>query len=506
MSDPVPNSEKLSRFVIVGGGTAGWMTAAFLTRYFSPGQAGGTKVSITLVESAEIGTIGVGEATIPPIRNFNHALGINEAEFIRATQGTFKLGIEFRDWTRHGHAYMHPFGYTGGKINGQSFHPFWIKARQMGRARDFPDYSLNTLAAYAGKFDWPDANPASPKAAMSYAYHFDAGLYAAFLRQVAESRGVERIEATIETVRLNGEDGTVDAVLLRDGRAVTGDFFFDCSGFRALLIGEALKVPYVDWSHCLPANRAVAVPSQKLGAPTPYTRATARPAGWQWRIPLQHRTGNGYVYASDYISDDAAAASLLGSLDAPALSEPRFLKFTAGRRERVWVGNCLAVGLSGGFLEPLESTSIHLIQNSLTRLATLFPTRRKDTLSSAYYNRAMADEVDAIRDFIIFHYHVNGREGEPLWDRLRSMAIPDSLAEKIALFKARGLTSFVGQTIFQEENWISVMLGQGLMPQAWDPLIDKVDEATFLAVLEQIHMDCKKTVAAMPLHEAALRH
>ena len=490
---------KLSRLVIVGGGTAGWMTAAYLTRYFAPRQ-----MSITLIESADIGTIGVGEASIPPIRNFNHMLGIKEADFVHATQGTFKLGIEFVGWREPGHRYMHPFGYTGGKINGQSFHPFWIKAHGQGRTEAFAHYSLNTLAAYAGKFDWPDTNPASPKATMAYAYHFDAGLYAGFLRELAEGRGVHRIEATIADVKLNAEDGAVDAVVLNDGREIAGDFFFDCSGFRALVIGQALNTPFHDWSNLLPANRAVAVPSARTEPLLPYTRATAQSAGWHWRIPLQHRTGNGYVYAGDFIGDDAAAESLLGALDAPATAEPRFLKFTTGRRAAAWVKNCVAIGLSGGFLEPLESTSIHLIQNALTRLGSVFPTRRLDGLSAALYNRMMAAEVENVRDFLVFHYHVNGRTGEPLWDYLRHMAIPDSLREKIALFEERGLTTFPDQTVFQEENWISVMLGQGVVPRTHDPLIDGVDEAGVFAALEQIRRGCAQAVTAMPTHEAAL--
>jgi tryptophan halogenase len=447
----------------------------------------------------------VGEAAIPPIRNFNHMLGIDEAEFIVATQGTFKLGIEFHGWGRPNESYMHPFGYTGGKINGLSFHPFWIKARRAGRAGEWGDYGLNTLAARADRFAWPDPNPASPLSALSYAYHFDAALYAGFLRRIAEARGVERIEATVEAVKQDPRDGTLTGLGLADGREIEGDFFFDCTGFRALLIGETLKVPYMDWSHHLPVNRAVAVPSERMSAPMPYTQAIARPAGWRWRIPLQHRTGNGYVYAADHLADDAAADHLLQNLDGRALAEPRFLRFTSGRRERTWVGNCLAVGLAGGFLEPLESTSIHLIQNALTRFATVFPTRRNDDLSSSHYNRLMTQEVENIRDFLIFHYHVNERVGEPLWDALRYMRVPDSLTEKIELFKARGLTQFPGQTVFQEENWMAVMLGQGLVPQTHDPLIDALPDDALYSTLDAIRRDCLSAVERMPMHDAVLR-
>ncbi|WP_031220566.1 tryptophan halogenase family protein [Asticcacaulis benevestitus] len=496
----MPDHSEIKRLVIVGGGTAGWMTAAFLTRFFSPLQ-----MSITLIESTEIGTVGVGEATIPPIRAFNHSLGINEAEFMRATQATFKLGIEFRGWREPGHTYMHPFGYTGAKINGQSFHPFWIRARQMGQGHAFAEYSLNTLAAYAGKFDWPSADPSSPKSTLAYAYHFDAALYAAYMRRLSETRGVQRLEATITHAKRSAEDGGIDTLCLSDGREVAGDFFFDCSGFRALLIGEAMNVPFEDWSNHLPANRAVAIPSGVSQDILPYTQATAQSAGWHWRIPLQHRTGNGYVYASDFISDEAAAASLLQALDAPPMADPRVLKFTTGHRKAFWVKNCLAIGLSGGFLEPLESTSIHLIQNALTRLSSVFPTRRIDGVSARLYNRVMSEEFETIRDFLIFHYHVNGRQGEPMWDYLRHMSIPSSLAEKIDLFCERGLTSFPNQTVFQEENWMSVMLGQGLVPQTFDPLVGAVPDAGMLAALKQIHQTCLQTLSEMPAHTVALK-
>ncbi|TWB45994.1 tryptophan halogenase family protein [Nitrospirillum pindoramense] len=460
------SASTVTRLVIVGGGTAGWMSAAFLSSLFPARQ-----LSLTVVESAEIGTIGVGEATIPPIQVFNKAAGIDEAAFLRATEGTYKLGIEFVDWLRPGHRYMHPFGQPGQAINGASFHAWWLRLRAAGYPHPLSDFWMSEVLARKNRFDFPSSDPRTPKSNLAYAYHFDAGLYAQFLRRIAESRGVRRIEATVANVALDGADGTVSHLDLADGRRVEGDFFIDCTGFRALLIGQALGQGYEDWSHYLPANRAVAVPSQRVAAPVPYTSATARTAGWQWRINLRHRTGNGYVYVSDLISDDEAAATLLANLDAPALDDPRFLRFTTGRR-RSRHKNVLAVGLSSGFLEPLESTSIHFIQHALIKFAATFPLAKDDPVSAGIFNRIMAEELEQVRDFLVFHYHANDRVGEPLWDRARAMPLPDSLVEKMALFRARGFAIFPSQTLFQEPNWLAVMLGQGLEPQSYDPLTD----------------------------------
>ncbi|WP_044558418.1 tryptophan halogenase family protein [Azospirillum sp. B4] len=461
------SASTITRLVIVGGGTAGWMAAAFLSSLFPARQ-----LTLTVVESAEIGIVGVGEATIPPIQVFNKAVGIDEAEFLRATEGTYKLGIEFVDWLRPGHRYMHPFGQPGQPINGASFHAWWLRLKAEGYPHPLSDFWLSEVLARKNRFDFPSSDPRTPKSTLSYAYHFDAGLYGQFLRRIAESRGVRRIEATVGAVALDGTDGTVSHLDLTDGRRVEGDFFIDCTGFRGLLIGDALGREYEDWSHYLPANRAVAVPSERVAPPVPYTTATARTAGWQWRINLRHRTGNGYVYVDDLISDDEAAGTLLANLDGAPLADPRFLRFTTGRRRQARHKNVLAVGLSSGFLEPLESTSIHFIQHALMKFAATFPLAKDDPVSTGIYNRIMAEELEQVRDFLIFHYHANDRVGEPLWDRVRTMPIPDSLAEKMALFRARGFAIFPNQTLFQEPNWLAVLLGQGVEPRGYDPLTD----------------------------------
>lgn len=489
----------IRHLVIVGGGTAGWMAAAFLSNLF-PAH----RLRLTLVESAEIGTVGVGEATIPPIQFFNRAVGIDEAEFLKATEGTFKLGIEFVDWTRPGHRYMHPFGQPGQSILGVSFHAWWLRLRAAGYTAPLSDFWLSEVLAYQNRFDVPASDPRNPKSSLSYAYHFDAGLYARYLRTIAEPRGVERVEATVADVGINPQDGTIRHLTLADGRVIEGDYFIDCTGFRALLIGQALGRDYEDWSHYLPANRAVAVPSARVADPVPYTRATARPAGWQWRINLRHRTGNGYVYVSDHLDDAQAADTLLANLDGPALADPRFLRFTTGRRRQSRYKNVLAVGLSSGFLEPLESTSIHFIQHALIKFAATFPMGKDDTLSASLYNRIIGEELEQVRDFLIFHYHANGRVGEPLWDRMRTMAVPDSLVEKMDLFRTRGFAIFPNQTLFQEPNWIAVMLGQGLDPQGFDPLTEGADLAEVRKGFETTQAIIARTAAAAPTHEAYL--
>ena len=498
------NPGKISHLVIAGGGTAGWMSAAFFSKLFAPHQ-----MRITLVESAEIGTIGVGEATIPPITFFNQIVGVDEAQMLSATQGSFKLGIEFVGWREPEHRYIHPFGFYGAPINGVSFHAYWLRARKLGYRPDISEFSLSALAAKAGRFDWRADDSRDPRSAMAHAYHFDASLYAKLLRGVAESRGVQRLERTIRNVDLDPLDGTIRSLLLDDGQTLEGDFFIDCSGFRALLIEGALGVGYDDWSALLPANRAVAVPSARFEDPVPYTRATARPAGWQWRIPLQHRTGNGYVYSSEHISDDAAADDLLANLarehpDNALVGDPRFIKFRTGRRQQSRFKNCAAIGLSSGFLEPLESTSIHLIQHGLIKLAATFPQGRNDPAAAGLYNRIMTDEMEQIRDFLVYHYHVNGRVGEPLWDQVRHMPVPDSLQEKIELFRTRGLTIFPSQSIFQEPNWLAIMMGQGQEPEGYDPLADLMDERTLYNTLEHMRAVCRQVVGQMPPHVGVL--
>ncbi|MDE1923849.1 MAG: tryptophan 7-halogenase [Gammaproteobacteria bacterium] len=456
----------IRRIVIVGGGSAGWMTAAAL------GNALQRDCRITLVESDEIGTVGVGEATIPPIRVFNQTLGLDENEFLRRTRGTFKLGIQFVDWARQGHRYFHPFGSFGRPYELLQLHQYWSRAFRAGRAAPLDEYSMAWVAAQAGRFAPPIPDPRSVLSTYEYAYHFDATLYARFLREYAEARGVRREQGRIVDVGRNGESGFIESVRLQDGRTIEGELFVDCSGFRALLIGATLGVPYEDWTHWLPCDRAVAVPSAVVKPFTPYTRSTARAAGWQWRIPLQHRVGNGYVYCSDLIDDEAAARTLLENLDGPALGEPRFLSFKAGRRARFWEKNVVAIGLSNGFLEPLESTSLHLIQTGIAKLLAFFPDRGFDPLVTQEYNRVAAQEIERIRDFLILHYHLGGRADSELWRRSASMPIPESLRDKIEHFRRYGRLVAREADLFGPASWLAVHIGQFNFPVREDPLLD----------------------------------
>jgi tryptophan halogenase len=496
----VTAEDGISDIVIVGGGTAGWMAAAALARFLERGWR------IRLIESEDIGTVGVGEATIPAIRLFNSALGLDEDDFLRATQGSFKLGIEFEGWLRDGHSYMHSFGPVGRELGLLPFHQYWLRAAAAGIARPLGAYSLNNAAALAGRFDRIRPRPGSPVPDVPYAFHFDASLYAAYLRRYAEARGVERIEGRIVGTRLAPESGHVEAVNLDGGAPVAGDLFIDCSGFRGLLIEQALGAGYDDWSHWLPCDRAIAVPSAPAAPLTPFTRSTARSAGWQWRIPLQHRTGNGYVYCSRYVSDDEAAAELMANVDGEPLAEPRPLRFTAGRRKRFWIGNCVALGLASGFMEPLESTSIHLVQSAIMRLLAFLPQARFAAADIAEYNRQTALEHERIRDFIILHYKANERSGA-FWRACRDMAVPDGLQHKIDLFRAGGRIFRYDDELFTEAGWVQVMLGQGVMPEAHHPLADQLSDADlagFLAAVEQV---VQRTAAEMPPHaEFIARH
>jgi len=481
------------RIVIVGGGTAGWMAAAALAHALK-GQG-----QIQLVESAEIGTVGVGEATIPPIQFFNTLLGIDERDFIRKTQATFKLGIQFKDWTRLGHTYFHPFGPHGADIDAVSFHNYWLKLRALGEGGDIDDYSLSTIAAGMGKYLRPMREMKGPT--LAYAFHFDASLYALYLRAYAEQRGVRRIEGKIVDVKLNGENGFIDAVVLEGDRRVEGDFFIDCSGFRGLLIGQALGVGYQDWSRWLPCDRALAVPCESVADITPYTRSTAREAGWQWRIPLQHRIGNGYVYSSGFISDDDARTTLLANLDGKALADPRPLRFTTGRRDKFWHKNCVALGLASGFLEPLESTSIHLVQSGIFRLLALMPVSDLDQATVDEYNRLSITEYEQVRDFIILHYKAVERDDSELWNYCRNMSIPDELAHKIELFRRRGRIARYDGQLFIEPSWIAVFLGQNIQPERYDPLADVLDIDEVRARLARIRQTMRETALAMPSHK-----
>ncbi len=479
--------------VIVGGGTAGWMAAAMLARFLESGW------TIRLVESDAIGTVGVGEATIPQIRLFNAALGIDEADFLRATQGTIKLGIEFAGWTTPGARYMHGFGAIGRPLGLIGFHHYWLRAHASGMALPFGDYAPNVTAAYAGRHA-----PARGTAPLPYAYHFDAGLYARYLRTLAEARGVVRTEGRIAKVDSDATTGDIAAVTLDDQSRVTGDIFIDCSGFRALLLGETLGIGFEDWSHWLPCNRAVAVPCGRVADPVPYTRATARAAGWQWRIPLQHRTGNGLVYASAFLSDDEAAATLLANLDGPALADPKPLRFKAGKRRAFWSHNCIAIGLASGFLEPLESTSIHLVQTAIARLLQNLPGPGSNDAARTAYNRQTHREYDRIRDFLILHYHANRRD-EPMWQATRAMALPDALAEKLVLWRERAQVSRDDEELFTEAGWTQVLIGQDVLPDAWHPLADQVASDDLSMFLDTAATMAARVATSLPAHADLLR-
>lgn len=480
--------------VIVGGGTAGWMAAAALSRLRGNGVT-----RVTLVESEEIGTVGVGEATIPTIRQFNALLGLDENDFVAKTQASFKLGIEFDGWTRPGHRYLHPFGSFGFDMEAVKFHQFWLKLQSQGQASSIEDYNLCAVMSHKGKFTRPVADPSSVLSQVTYAFHFDAGLYATYLRRYAEAHGVTRVEGKVAHVPLRATDGFIEAVVLADGRRIDGDLFIDCSGFRGLLIEGALQTGYEDWSHWLPCDRALAVPSANAGPPKPYTRAIARAAGWQWRIPLQHRTGNGYVYCSQDISDQAAADTLLSNLEGQALADPRPLRFVTGRRARMWNRNCVALGLASGFLEPLESTSIHLVQAGISKLLALFPDRGFNPVDIDAYNRLSRMQIEQVRDFIILHYKANDRP-EPFWRRAAAMDIPDSLATKVDLFRSRGRLFRFEDELFSENSWIAVLLGQGIKPDRWDPMADTLDPALVKHNFDRLRTVFARAADAMPSH------
>lgn len=488
--------QRIRSIVIVGGGTAGWMAAASLTRLLRP-----LNVRIELVESEEIGIVGVGEATIPPIIDFLRVLGIDENAMIRATQATFKLGITFQDWTRIGDRYIHPFGQTGFDIDGVPFSACWLKLRQMGRAAPLSDYCLQAVAAERGRFMRPVKAPNSPLADITYALHFDAALFARFLRRYSEARGVVRTEGRVEHVVQRPDDGFVEAITLDDGRRIEGDLFIDCSGFRGLLIEQALHTGYEDWSQWLPCNRAQAVPSERDGPPASHTLATARDAGWQWTIPLQHRTGNGYVYCSDFISDDAARQTLLSNLSGRALADPRLLTFTTGRRKMAWNKNVVALGLASGFLEPLESTSIHLVQRGLALLMKFFPNRRFEPADRDRYNKMIAFEFERVRDFLLLHYTTNARDDTPFWRHCQTIAHPDSLTEKLELFRANGRILREESELFPVQSWLYVYTGQAITPRGYDPRADMLENDQLASIFDNVRKVVSDCADAMALHQ-----
>ena len=488
---------RIRKIAIVGGGTAGWMTAAALAKILGPGYA-----EITLIESDEIGTVGVGEATIPQIRTFNTMLGLDEDEFIRRTQGTFKLGIQFRDWGRIGDRYFHPFGPFGVDMEGVSFHAFWLRLNQQGDSSSISEYSLQAMAAERGKFMRPIDAGRSPLSKIAYAFHFDAGLYARYLRDYSEGRGVTRLEGRIVDVALRGSDGFVERLTLDDGRTVEADLFVDCSGFRGLLIEGALATGYDDWSHWLPADRAVAVPCERVEDPVPFTRSTARAAGWQWRIPLQHRTGNGYVFSSRFIDEADATADLLGQLDGKALAEPRTLRFTTGRRRKSWNRNVVALGLASGFIEPLESTSIHMVQSGIANLLAMFPTKAFEQAETDRFNRVVAYEAERIRDFIILHYNATQRTDTEFWNYVRTMPVPDSLLEKYEIFRSRGRVFRENEELFNDTSWFAVMIGQNVAPASYDPVADVLTVDETRRRLAQTAEAIRNSADYMPSHAA----
>ena len=489
MSDVAPLS-----IVIAGGGTAGWMTAAAFAHFLEA-----PAFNVRLVESEAIGTIGVGEATIPQIRLFNQALGIDEDAFVRATQATFKLGIQFVGWSKPGSSYMHAFGDVGRAVGLCAFQHYWSRGRRLGFAGMPGDYCLNDIAAHAGRMHRGAPLTSAQAPQMPHAFHFDAGLYAAFLREFAEARGVVRTEGTIADVRRDASTGDVTGLALTSGEVIHGDLFIDCTGMRAVLIGDAVGSAYEDWTHWLPCDRAQAVPSARVADFTPYTRSTAHEAGWQWRIPLQHRTGNGRVYCSAFTSDEDARESLLAHLDAPALADPRLIRFTTGRRAEAWKNNVIAVGLSSGFLEPLESTSIHLIQSAISRILKFMPGKVQSPADRAEYNRQHAFEMERIRDFIILHYTLNDRD-EPFWRACREMALPDSLGARIELFKANGHIFRDADELFSEVAWFQVMAGQGITPSGSHALAEAIAEADLRSYLETLNAIYRREAERYPGH------
>ena len=491
------DDKRIRKVVIVGGGTAGWMTAAGLSRFL---EAGPTRIE--LVESEAIGTVGVGEATIPPIRNFNAVLGIDEIEFIRATQATFKLGIEFKDWLVPGSRWFHGFGDYGPNIDGISPHHHWRRLRAAGDPTSHEAYSLTTQMALRNRFRPPVPDPRSVYSNYSYAFQFDAGLYARHLRGYAEKKGVTRTEGKIAEVVLRPDDGFVEAVVLDDGRRIEGDLFVDCSGFRGLLIEETLKTGYDDWSRWLPVNRALAVPCDRVGELQPYTTASADAAGWRWRIPLQHRTGNGYVFCDAFISEDEAARALLAKLDGKAQDVPRPLRFVTGRRRKTWNRNVVAVGLSSGFVEPLESTSIHLIQNAIGRLVEYFPDRDFDPKGAEAFNRISAEEIEHIRDFIVLHYVTARRDDTAFWRHVRAIDPPDALKAQLERFRRAGEALLKTEDSFLEPSWVAIYLGQDIVPEAHHPKADAIPLAELSDGLRRRREAVRQAAEALPLHAA----
>jgi tryptophan 7-halogenase len=491
---------RLKQIVVIGGGAAGWMTAAALSKLLKPND-----VSLTLVESDEIGIIGVGEATIPDMLQFNLFLGVAEADLMRATQATFKLGIEFVDWSRKGARYFHPFGFHGVDIDGLDFHQYWLHCRDNGHTHSIGEYCLTEIVAKKNKFGFPDTRVAgAPASYLRYAYHFDAALYAAFLRRYAEARGVKRVEGKVCEVSRAPETGHITGVQLHDGQRISGEFFFDCTGFRSLLLDKTLEVPWVDWRHWLPCDRALAVACRHHGPLLPYTRSTAKSAGWQWRIPTQHRTGNGHIYSSEFMSEDEATSVLIDGLDGEVMGTPRLIKFATGHRRKFWDKNCVAIGLSAGFLEPLESTSLYLIRQGISRFIALFPDASLPSVMRDEYNRWMQKDFEQVRDLLVLHYYANGRD-DPFWRHCRDMVIPETLQRRLALFSEGGrFLRFEGE-LFPNASWVAVMLGQNVIPRSIDPVISAMPVAEIRQKLELLRRAMNEFADTLPEHQEVLK-
>ena len=490
------DDQRIRRVVIVGGGTAGWMTAAALSKYLET-----MDVSLTLIESEQIGTIGVGEATIPAITKFNRALGLDEDGVLKATQGTFKLGIEFNNWGEIGERYFHPFGKYGFDLEGIDFHHFWTFMNFKGEAHSLDDYCVSAKAAYAHKFIRPSPEHGAILNRLEYAFHFDAVLYAAYLRQFSETRGLVRHEGLVKETVLDPNTGFVSSIRLQGGKVFEADLFIDCTGFRGVLIEQAMETGYIDWHKYLPVDRAVAATTKSEGEFRPYTRATAYDAGWQWQIPLQQRDGNGYVYCSDYIDADQAEKDFRSRLKGDLLKEPKHLRFVTGHRKKFWNKNCVAIGLSAGFMEPLESTSIHMIQSGISKLIALFPDRNMSSSVSKKYNHLMKDDFTHIRDFLILHYNATRRDDSPFWNYVRTMDVPDSLQAKMELLIEQGRFFKYDAELFDLTSWLAVSAGQGFPPKTYNPLVKGLSDNNITQSLANMRSVIGKTVVAMPTHE-----
>ena len=493
----------MTKVVIVGGGTSGWMCAAALARISPPGT------DVTLIESDEIGIIGVGEATIPLLAEFNQFLGIDEHHMLSECSGTFKLGIEFIDWYQKGKSYFHPFGFFGKDMPQIPFHQLWLKLNKLARegvisegiGSDICDFNLCTVAAKLGRFSQPSGSANTIISTMRHAYHFDSAAYGKLLRRYAEKRQVTRIEGKVVDIHQNVASGDIQSVVLENGRVVKGDLFIDCSGFRALLIGKCLNSEFIDWSSYLPCDRAIAVQTKSDTNPQPITQAYAQDAGWRWKIPLQNRTGNGYVYCSKYLSQDEALASLIDNLQDEPLHEPRHLKFQTGHRRNFWQNNCVAIGLAGGFIEPLESTSIHLVQVGIQHLIELWPLRGGNGAEKTRYNQVMASEYQDIRDFIVLHYNATSRNDSAFWRYVRDMQIPQSLKDTMTLFQSSGEVDIKPDALFTPHSWVAVMLGQGIYPTQYNGVVDSIPQQALIHNMEGLRKSVRRTAEAMPTHK-----